>query len=70
MELSTETNIETSDYEVRFIRKNERLNMVSSRHLQPIELMEVLANIFNLIPNELRSSILSVVEESIKHKSN
>lgn len=50
------------------IKHSDRVQVYTDRELKPMELMEVVANIVQLIPDEMRDVACNVVLDAVKEK--
>jgi len=57
------------DFILHAIKQEGKLGLYSSRDLQPMEILEVTANVLKLVPDEMRQMALDVVSEALDNKT-
>jgi len=61
--------IENSDFSFHIIKKEGKFNVYTSRSIQPVEIMEVTANVMRLVPDDMRELVFNVIDQAIKDKN-
>lgn len=57
-----------TDFSFHIIKKKGKCSLYSSRNLQPMEIMEVTANVVGLVPSDMREMVLDIIQQVIIDK--